>query len=410
MNVELFIARRLRMRRESARRTSPAIAIAVAGVALAVIVMIVSVAVVVGFKREIRAKVMGFDSQITVRAYAPDGTSVTADPTAITLQLPAGARRSLVTRQPAILKTGSDFLGIIIKAIDADGDFSFVAGNITDGSLPDYHRDENANAIIISRQMSKKLRLGVGDKVHAYFFVGQKVRARAMTIAAIYDSNFGDYDSTVAFGPLSLPQGLLGLDPDKAESIEITGLTEKDIRPLTSAIADNAAQAYYSGLTPAWHTVDNVYNSGALYFNWLALLDTNVIVILTLMACVAAFTLVSSLFIIILERVPTIGLLKALGATDTMIRRIFIYMAERLVIKGLVIGNAIALTLLAVQHTARILPLDPEAYYLSYVPVEMAWLPFAAINAGALVVATCVLILPSAIIARISPAKTMRYE
>ena len=148
----------------------------------------------------------------------------------------------------------------------------------------------------------------------------------------------------------------------------------------------------------------------ATFFTWLDLLDTNVIVILALMAAVAGFTLISSLFIIILERVQTIGLLKSLGADNRLISRTFILMAERLVLKGLIIGNAVALLLILLQAWTHIIPLDPANYYVDFVPVRISLDSILALNAGALVISWLVLMLPAMIISRISPAATMRYE
>ncbi len=156
--------------------------------------------------------------------------------------------------------------------------------------------------------------------------------------------------------------------------------------------------------------MESISTTAALYFNWLDLLDTNIIVIITLMWCVAGFTLVSCLFIIVLERVIMIGLLKALCATDSLIRRLFIYMAARLVVRGLVIGNAAALAIVGIQYFWHILPLDPDAYYLSYVPVHVSWAAIAGLDISVIAAALLLLVLPSHIISTLSPAETMRYE
>lgn len=162
--------------------------------------------------------------------------------------------------------------------------------------------------------------------------------------------------------------------------------------------------------TPAAYNVNTLNETCAQYLNWLDLLDTNVVVIIIIMACVAAITLISSLFIIILERVSTIGLLKAIGATNGQIRRMFIYMAERLVIRGIVIGDIIALGFIWLQGHYHILPLDAEAYYLNYVPVDISWQAVVIVNITVVIISALVLILPSHIIARLSPTASLRYE
>lgn len=421
MNLELHIARRMRFKRDNRHGTSPSIPIAVAGIALAVIVMMIAIAVVLGFKHEIRDKVTGFDAQITVAAaqevnsYAEyqDITPVTLNDTLrhlIKNALPPGARLSLTCTRPAMLKTENDFLGIMLRGMSPDADFSFISRNISSGTLPDYSDSNTASAVIISQSMARSLGLAVGDKVHAYFFIDDNVRARNLTVAAIYDSHFGEYDALYAFCGIDMLQKLLNLAPDQGSAINVTEIPQTGITIGSETLHEALSQAYHKGLTDVWYTVDNVFHTGALYFNWLELLDTNVVVILILMSLVSGFTLISSLFIIILERVRMIGLLKALGATDGMIRRIFIYLAQRLVLLGMLIGNAVSLSLLALQSYLHMIPLDPEAYYLNYVPVEFNWLYILLLNIGVLTVSSLMLLLPSHIISRISPSQTMRYE
>lgn len=422
MNIELYISRRLRFKRDNRHGTSPSIPIAIAGIALAVIVMMMAVAVVLGFKREIRDKVTGFDSQITISAARQANTdaSYTSTVTPVTLNdtlravldsaLPSSAQLSLTCTQPAMLKTDSDFLGIVLKGFAADGDMSFIRNTLSEGSLPDLSDSEGASQAVISQIMARRLNLSVGDKVHAYFFINDNVRARNLTVSGIYESHFGEYDALYAFCGIGTLQKLLGMASDQGTAIDITGIPSDEITAATEALYDALGQAYYEGLTNRWHTVDNVLHTGALYFNWLDLLDTNVVVILILMALVSGFTLVSSLFIIILERVRMIGLLKALGATGSVIRRIFIYLALRLVGIGMVIGNAVAITIMILQSRLHLLPLDPEAYYLNYVPIEIDWPGILLLNIGVVAISALMLILPSHIISRISPAQTMRYE
>lgn len=419
MKPEIFIARRLNFRRNGNRPQSPAIAVAVIGVALAVIVMTVAVAVMLGFKHEIRDKVMGFDAEISIQAYRMTHHNDYV-PAPVTLNdtmrsiiadvLPPEATLTLNLRQPAILKTDDNFLGIVLNGLAPDGDYSFIHKNLIDGTIPDYNDPEAADKIIVSEYMAQALGLAAGDHIRTYFFIDNRIRARNPEIAAIYNSNFGEYDRTVAYCALSLPGRLLGLDSISGGAIAVNGIPAGEIDQYTDRLQQRLADAYYSGMTDTWYQVDNAYHTGALYFNWLELLDTNVVVILILMACVSGFSLVSSLFIIILERVSTIGLLKAMGAPDSMIRRIFIYMAQRLVIAGLIAGNIIALGAVILQRHTHFLPLDPEAYYLSYVPVELNWWHILAINAGIIAVAWAILLIPAHIIARISPARTMHYE
>jgi lipoprotein-releasing system permease protein len=421
MKIELYIARRLHFRRDNRHGLSPSIPIAVAGIALAVIVMMVAIAVVLGFKQEIREKVIGFDSQITITAiqtsheptdYRTISPIADTDSLRVVLNavLPPGAKVSLTCSRPAMFKTSTDFLGIALKGISPKSDTSFLQQNLVDGSIPAYVTDSISNDIVISKSMASGLGLNVGDKVDAYFFIADNVRVRKMLIAAIYNSNFSEYDDLYAFCDISLMQHLLGLNANEGSIINITGIDINDIASISDSLAATLSQAYQEKSVSQWYNVDNVLHSGAVYFNWLELLDTNVVVILILMSLISGFTLVSSLVIIILERVNTIGLLKSIGANGSMIRRIFIYLAERLVLLGIVIGNIVAIAIIYLQSSFHIIPLNPEAYYLSYVPIEFNWWYIVLLNICVVLVSLLMLILPSHIIANISPAKTLRYE
>ena len=406
MNLELWVARRLSLK-------APGIAIAVSGIALSVAVMLVSIAVVGGFKGQVAAKVVGFEHQVSVYpagADAENGTGVRLTPKLADKirQAAPGASVSLGLRQPGILKTDSDFAGIVMRGVGADGN-RFIESQIVDGTMPDMTAAER-NPVVISQSTASALRLGVGDRPMAHFFIGDNLYSRRVTVAGIYNPHFGEYDKLNVFAPLSMLQQLCKVDSLTGSSVDIDGVgSDPDL------VAANLRNALYAdelaeGPDAPRYQVESVTKAGALYFSWLGLLDTNVAVILILMGCVAGFTLVSCLFIIVLERVRMIGLLKALGATDTSIRGIFILMAVRLVGRGLLAGNAVALALLLLQERTHILPLDPDAYYLDYVPVDINWLAVAALNAAAVAVSFALLILPSHIIATLSPAETMRYE
>lgn len=230
-------------------------------------------------------------------------------------------------------------------------------------------------------------------------------------MAGVYDTHLTDYDASVVYASPAMIARLDRLGADAGTRIDINGLpSDALIEPSAKRLQDALLTAYYDRRLPELYRVDNAHRRGAVYFNWLELLDTNVAVILALMAAVSAFTLISSLFIIILERVNMIGILKALGASNSLVRRTFIIVAERLVVRGLVIGNLVSLGLIALQAFTHILPLDADTYYLNYVPVSIGWLDVLALNAGVIVMAALVLLLPSHIVATISPARSIRYD
>lgn len=416
MKFELYIARRLRLKNyNGSKQNSPSISIAVIGVALAIVIMMIAIVVVLGFKHEIRDKVMGFDAQITISNSdytEKDKSYIIFNDTLkniINSTIPNG-QISLSIKQPGILKTDNDFMGIVFKGMDKNYDWKFISDNLTSGSIPNYNDENNQNKIIISKIISSSLKLNIGDKIYAYFFENNKIRTRRFEIAAIYETHFGEYDKLFAFSSLNTLQKLNNIDSITGNSIEIRNLPISEIENASYNLQDSLIQACYTNKLSSLHRVDTVYNTGALYFNWLDLLDTNVIVILILMSLVSGFTLISSMFIIILERVNMIGIMKSLGATNTQIRRIFIYLTERLVIKGILWGNAIALTIIFLQSKFKLIPLDPEAYYLNYVPTEINWSYILLLNIGVIIISGLILILPSHLISTISPAKTIKFE
>lgn len=424
----LFIARRLGLEsRGERRRSAVGIAVAVIGIALAMVVMMLSVAVMNGFKDEIRRKVTGFEAQITIQIPPPasdlsiDGGSTSLTPLPVELTEPVmsaieptvqqqGASVCLAAMRPAILKTDGAFSGIVVRGADRKEGLEFIASHIVEGTMPDYSDAAAKNQIVISRITASELGLSPGDKVSAYFFGDGTARVRNLTVGAVFDTHFSDYDRAAAFSSLALLQGVDKLAANQGTRIELTGLPDAEIENTAQAVQQRLIENLYAGRDSVIYQVDNVHRRGALYFNWLDLLDTNVTVIMIIMALVAGFTLVSSLFIIILERVGMIGILKALGAANAFIRKIFIIMAQRIVIRGMLFGNCIGLAIIYLQSRFRFIPLDPDTYYLSYVPVQISVSDLLWLNFGVIAIATLVLIIPSHAVAKISPARTIRFE
>lgn len=419
-----WLCRKLSMRPTDGRGLPPGVITAVAGVALSVAIMLLSVSVVYGFKYNIIKQLTGFHAQITVSApeHHDSGTTDGLQNTPKLQSALTSILRSstlpgtdpsitLVLTEPTVLKTDSAFQGILLKGLEANENaWNFVQQNLVSGRVPTAS-DTTANTMVISSVTASALNVDTGDHIMAHFIDEESLRSRKMLITGIYDSHFHDYDATTAFTPIAMLQKLNHIDSITGTSLEIRGLepelVETVARSLITALYQPTMDVDYGNML---FNVSTLRDKCALYINWLDLLDTNVVVIIILMSCVAAFTLISSLFIIILQRVPTIGLLKALGATDTLIRRTFIYMTMKLVGYGLIIGNTLALAIIAVQDYFHLLPLDPESYYLNYIPVRLSITTCVIINISAITISALILILPSHIIAKISPAKSIRYE
>lgn len=414
MSLAIFIANRLSLRSPSGKMQS-GIVIAVSGIALSVVVMLISIAVMMGFKEEIRQKIMGFDAQLSISIYSPDDSKVPLvdinDVRPVLEMLPEKATTVLAIRQPVILKTPADFTGAIVKGISRDYDWEFIRQNLIEGEIPDFKADSTLYHVIISRNLARDLSVGLGEKIDAFFLGGDSYRTRRLKVAAIYDTHFSEYDDNYIFSTLPMLSALAGVGENLGTQIEIYGLgSDKEIAECAEQLSAGLLEKLYTGRTPTFYTVTDVHTSAALYFNWLALLDTNVIVILTLMSLLTCLTLVSSLYILILRRVNMIGILKALGAPDSLIRRSFVYLTMRILVAGLVIGNLIGVCVILVQDATGVIPLNPEAYYLDHVPMLLSVPALIVLNLSVIVVAALVLILPSAIITTIPPSKVIKYD
>ena len=417
MNFSLYISRRLQLSANGKNGRSAGVVIAIAGVSIAIAVMIITLATVLGFKNAIEKKVEGFDSQITVEAIRYSGYATPLNNIDIISKLieevcePTTPDISTSAQVTGVMKTDNDFAGMIFKSItDSTIPYNFIQEAIVESKIPFFADTTAINNVIISQTTANTLQLKTGDRVYAYFIDKSGVKTRRLTITAIYNTSFLDRDKIYCYVSPDFINRLTGVESDQAMTLEVNGLPLKKIQKYREEIQIKLNNAYRSRIIDQTTNVVDVKQTGAVYFSWLELLDTNVAVIIILMTIIASFTLVSSLFIIILERVKLIGLLKALGATNKQTRDVFIQMAMRIVFTGMIIGNTVALLYVFIQKIFHVIPLNPEAYYLSYVPVNLSLIHWIIVNAGAVIIGWIVLAVPSMIINRISPASTMRYE
>lgn len=417
MNFSYWFSNRLKIRKGASSSTVTGAVIAVAGVALALMVMQLSLSVTSGFKHEIERKVFGFDAPVTVLPPYDYNTATTAvemhpDDTlsAIIASVMPDAVQVPVFRRHAILKTDNDFLAVECVSHGPGHDDSFERSNIVTGSWPDFNAPAEADSIVISTVMADRLGLDIGDRIFMYFFVDDTPKVRRAFVAGTYRSNFGEYDKSIIYAPIGMMQRL-GADRSAVTAIALeVPYKSGDIAADAEHLQQALLAAYRSGRLSEAYPVTDILESGAVFFNWLDLLDTNVVVIFILMIAVAAFTLISSLFIIILDRVTTIGILRSIGASGQAINRIFVFVALRLVGLGMIIGNALSIGIIALQRATHFLKLDPDMYYLNYVPLEFDWTTTLLLNAGTAVAAWIILILPARLAAHVDPASAMRYE
>lgn len=413
MNYSFFLARRIGLS-EGGRKSSPAVKVAVTAVALAVAVMLASVSIVLGFKREIRDKVIGFNSHISIYAVPAGETDtnlLTLTPTlsGILDDMEFVSDYSLEASIPAILKTKTDFKGVYMRSLGGESIRKFLSENLEEGTIPDYSDEKEIQKAVISRIAANQLRLKTGDRIDTYF-ISDDVRVRRLEIAGIFNSHFDTYDGIYIYGALPLIQQLGGIGEKQGTSLMIHTDDFNRVGEYSDEIRATLDKALAEGLIYRHYKVQDALTQGAGYFQWLSLLDTNVIVILLLMTVVAIATLISGMLIIILDKKRFIGIIRSLGTPVRNVRKIFVFLAMKVALIGLLAGNALMLSLLWAQQRWHLLRLDPDAYYIDFVPVEMAPGWFLMLNAGILAVIYLSLILPSIFAAKISPAETMRYE
>ena len=412
MNLEFFLASRLYSTRKGKRRLSrPAVTIAQCGVAIGTIVMFLSICIIVGFKNQVRDKVVGFGGHIQILNYESSNESATPITVDSILTSKVQATNGVKQMQqyvqvPGIILANGEYEGIALKGVDSSYDLSFFASSIVEGELPEFTSEAASNAVIISRTTAKRLKLKSGDKVNIYFMQGG-IRARKMTVAAIYETYLTEFDNIMALTDIYTTRKLNGWEADKATGVEIT-IDNYDNRYLCSeelgTAIDDAAIRNREGLYSA--TIDELYPA---IFNWLDVLDQTVWIILILVICIASFTMVSGLFILILEKSNFIGIMKAVGAANISIRRIFIYYAGMIVVKGMLIGNAVAIAICIIQQQSGIIAIDPEMYYMDKVPIEFSWL-LVPMNIAMFIISIAILVIPSMLISKIEPVKAIKFE
>ncbi len=414
MNLPFFIAKRIYSDQGDKRMVSrPAIRIATIGVAIGLAVMIVTVGVVLGFKHTIRNKVVGFGSHIQVQnllSYSiADGTAISMNDSMMTaichIKGVKHVERYALTQ--GILKTDEDFLGVAFKGVGQEYDMTFLRQNLVDGEIPQFSDSASSNRLLLSKMMADKLQLKAGDKIYGYF-IDDNVRTRRFTVAGIYQTNMTRFDEVFCFIDLHTAIKLNGWNDDLCSGAEVT---VKDFNRLYET-----ADAFIDEVNRKTDEYGNTYGSQTIYeaypqvFNWLELLDINVWIILALMVCVAGFTMISGLLIIILERTQMIGVLKAIGAHNKTIRHTFLWFAAFIIGQGLLFGNIIGIGIILLQKYTGLVKLDPQTYYVSEAPMEINVPLFVLLNTATLVICVFVLIAPSYLISHIHPAKSMRYE
>lgn len=408
MNTSLFIARKISSLKKDSF-SSPILKIGISGIALGVAVMIISMAIVTGFQNQIRDKVIGFGAHIQINKY-DFNTSYESDPISKfqsfypSLDTLEGVSHIQVYAYKAgIIKTNDYIQGIVLKGLGDDFDWSFFKDKLIHGVSLDLTKAEKSNNIIISKILAKKLKLSISDDLRIYFISDEpsRPRGRKFNIAGIYETGLGELDDLFILADIRHIQKLNNWTNDQVAGFEVI------LNDFSSLDEINHKIYRIIGYDLKSTTIKSVYPQ---IFNWLGLMDMNVIIILVLMILVSVITIISILLIIILEHTNTIGVLKALGANNALIRKIFIYNTIKIGGKGILIGNLIGISVCLLQLYFGILKLDQQSYYLSSVPINFSIVTIMIINFATLLVCSLMLIVPSVIISRVSPIKAIQFN
>ena len=411
---ELFIARRIYSDNKDGKKVSrPAILISMIGIALGLAVMLIAVAIVIGFRSEVQRQVIGFGSHIQITNFDAVQSFETYPVAAndslfdVLYNYPEVKHVQRFSTKPGIIKTDNDFQGMVLKGVGPEFDPTFFQEFLVEGEIPVFSDTASTYQIVISRVLAQKLRLKLNDRISAYFFEDE-IRARRLTIKGIYQSNSTEYDNVFLLTDIYTVNRLNNWQPDQVSGVEIQLKDYTQLGDVTYNMAldiDNQTDKY--GQT---YFVRNIEQLNPQIFDWLNVVGFNIWLILILMIGVAGFTIISGLLIIIIERTNMIGLLKALGATNNSIRKIFLWFSVFLIGRGMLWGNVIGLILYFIQRYFRIIKLDPSTYYVDAVPMSLDIWVILLVNVGTLVVSVLMLLGPSYLITRINPATSIRYE
>lgn len=415
MNLPLFISRHIYGTSDDKKKVSrPAIRIATIGVAVGLAVMIVTVSVVQGFKHTIRDKVAGFGSHIQVQNIQSYGTTaefpVCLDDSLMqVLNNIEGIRHAeKFSIAQGILKTDEDFLGAVFKGVGPEYDTSFLKDCLIEGEIPQFCDTATTYPLLISKTIANKLQITVGDRIYAYFINNDSYRTRHYTVCGIYQTYMKQFDDLFCLTDIYDTNRLNAYSKDFCTGAELLLDDFDRLDPVSINVRRQIKGTF--DIHENMLTSQTITEAYPQVFNWLDLLDLNVKIILSLMIALAAFTMISGLLIIILERTQMIGVLKAMGARNSLIRKTFLWFAAFIIGRGLLWGNILGIGLVLLQQVTGLIKLDPETYYVSEAPMEIDILLVALLNIATLIITIFVLIGPSFLVSRIHPARSMRYE
>ena len=411
MNLEFFIARRLiSAKQHKSSISAPIIKIAIVAIAIGVIMMLVAFATGIGLQQKIREKMSAFTGHITISNYDNNNSQVSLKPISLDqdfypefTSVEGISHVQATAYKGGVIRTASDFEGIIIKGVGTDYKWDYFKDFLIEGELPEYSDGLNEQ-VLISEYIARRLGFKVGDKVVTYFLREDSRKTpllRAFEVTGIYSSGFQEFDELYMIADIRHIQRLNKWEKNEVGNFEVFLEDFSELDEKGRQIYEN------TGSFLDTRTIKQKYFS---IFEWLSLFDFNIALIIGIMILVAGINMITALLVLILERTQMIGILKALGSNDWSIRKIFLYNAGYLILLGLFWGNLIGLGLLFAQKYLKLIPLNPQTYYVTEAPVYIGWEYIVGVNVGTLILCMLMLLVPSFIITRITPVKAMKFD
>jgi len=403
--LPLFISRRI-TRNERGAFSSTIHRVAVVSISLSLAALIVAFFVLYGFKDAIRDKVYGLSGHLVVDKYAVsnsfEDTSIQADDSLLQqlLDMDGVSHAQPFVLKAGLLKTEEAVQGIVIKGVTERFDSLRFSEQMVEGRLPEVGGEKYATDVTISRKLANLLRLSVNDEVTLYF-VQDPPRYRRIKVTGIYSTGMQEFDEKIIYGDAAMLQRINGWDSLQASGIEVFLNNPSGIDRMEEAIFDELS------------TDLNVTSAHRLHphiFEWLKLLNRNVLILLVIIIVVAAMGMISMVLILIMERTKMIGILKALGATNALLRKIFVYQGARLITRGLLIGNTVGLGICFIQDYFKVIPLDVENYYVHFVPITLDWLTLLGLNVMMFVLVGLTLFIPVQVVSGVQPVRAIRFD
>ena len=422
MNAEKFIADRIsRPEQNKGNISRPIVKIGIAGIGIGVAVMLLTVSIVLGFKREITRKITGLTTDIVISnvninaSNEPEPVVISEDSLKKIRSFNFVKQLQRTVFKNGLLKTDRENEGVLLKGVERDYDFSFLQEHLQSGVLPQFNDSAASKDLMLSVELARKLNIHLNDRLMVYFLVQyQKVdsltgevivvtdqASRRFKVCGIFDTGFSDYDQQLGIVDLRMLQVLNHWPTQMVGSYEIRVDEFKKLEDNLSTLQD------YLGYNYNIRSVREIYSN---IFIWLEKLDINGIIVVVLMILVATINMVTALLILMLERANMVGLIKAFGMSNQSVRRIFLKISFRLVGKGMLIGNAAGLLLCWLQDSFHLVGLDASTYYVKYVAIEWNWLYIFLINAGTLAACGLMLFLPTLLLTRLTPVKTLKFD